>query len=162
MTKFEQRINKVCVFVWKHKFAFGLGAGMLGAYCCGRGRQKDIYQKQNEAIEKEREQHRRIEEAQKAREAYVNDPKNHLGDAGIVDWEEQYADEEDLTRIEAVGLSVDEVPIDKMGEFGEELIKRLAASEETEDIANNPGKCYVTVYVNRNRSEEESQEKQAL
>lgn len=161
MTKFEQRVNKVCVFVWKHKFAFGLGAGMLGAYCCGRGRQKDIYRKQNEAIEKEREQHRRIEEAQKAREAYVNDPKNRLGDAGIVNQEELYADE-DSTRIEAVWLNIEEVPIDKMGEFGEELIKHLAANEETEDIANNPEKCYVTVCVNRNRSEEESQEKQIL
>lgn len=161
MTKFEQRVNKVCVFVWKHKFAFGLGAGMLGAYCCGRGRQKDIYRKQNEAIEKEREQQQWLEERRKAQEAYENDPKNRLGDAGILDWEESYCDPECTSAI----VNAYKVPLDKMGEFGEELRKRLAENEETRPIAENPGTCYVTVTIDENTEEEpeeESQEKQAL
>ena len=158
MSKFDRFMDKAAIFFWKHKFGFALGGSILVGYFAGRSYQKEQNKKQAESIKEEQERQKRIAEYEEKRKEHDEDPKNQLGDCGIVDWYEVYSDEDG--NAEAMAFNAYDVPIEKLGELGEELLKwtkRDDLDEDPNDIRDviQPGStCYVTLGINKPEKDE--------
>lgn len=115
-------IIKTTTFCWKHKFIVGLGASMLGAYCYGRHVQNDIYRKQEDAIQKERERQDKIAEWERKQKEYEENPENHLGDCGLIvdDWWDEGIDTCPVGNMIISGAKLEDI-----GDLGEEIIERI-------------------------------------
>ena len=159
---------------WKYGWQLGLVASALGvSWGLGRVCQKNANKVAEEAAKKEEERKRYAQECEERWKAYIADPKNHLGDCGVVTddfWDEGCDD------VVVPNMIVNDVPIEKLGEFGEELMKRAHdgdkhGSIEPEDLAkaiDENAKCSIVVsiyhdeevkierVVKRNATEEET------
>lgn len=137
-SKFDKIVTKVMMFCWKHKFAIGLGTAMIGAYCLGIPRQERLAQYKAE------------------QEAYYNDPANQLSSGGVVvddAWDEGDG---------VANLTINNVPIESMGDFGEALIERLRTNpglmeqQDVNDILDHNPQCSLLICLYPNKEEEKN------
>lgn len=123
---FDDIIDRVLVFCWRHRFAIGMTASVLGGFCYGRSTQKD----ENKKIEEENEHKKQIEEWNRKRAEYEADPKNHVCRNGIVEddwWAEVCWDEEkECVCTDNANIIVNNISEEELGELGQALKERAA------------------------------------
>lgn len=109
---------------------------------------------------KEEERKRCAQEFEENWKAYAADPKNHLGDCGVITddfWDEG------CDNAVVPNMIVNDVPIEKLGEFGEELMKRAHDGDkhglmEPEDLAkaiDENTKCSIVISMYHDEEEKE-------
>lgn len=146
---------------WKHGWKLGLVASALGvSWSLGRACQRNANKAADEAAKKEEERKRRAQEFEENWKAYVADPKNHLGDCGVItdDFWDEGCDNAVIPN-----MIVNDVPIEKLGEFGEELMKRAHDGDkhgliEPEDLAkaiDENAKCSIVISIYHDEEEKE-------
>lgn len=155
----KQIVTKAKVFWWKHGWKIAGIAGLLGmAYIggkCEETHRRNVADKALKVAAEEAEKREAQEqEWKRKREEYEADPKNHLGDCGLV--EDDFWDEGDSSP-KWVNMIASDIPMDKLGKFGQELIKRAANSKLSEedstnldDVVNENSVCSVLITICKN------------
>lgn len=156
--EFEVKAKKLW---WKYGWQLGLLTSALGiSWGLGRACQKNANKAAEEASRKEEERKRRAQEFEENWKAYIADPKNHLGDCGVItdDFWDEGCDNAVIPN-----MIVNDVPIEKLGEFGEELMKRAHDGDkhglmEPEDLAkaiDENTKCSIVISMYHDEEEKE-------
>lgn len=117
--------NKVTQFVVRHRMGLLKIGGVLAllgmAWLGGRSQQAAENKEEREKAQREHERENLRKEFEEKRRQYEADPKNHLGDCGLVEddfWDEGCDDQP------VINMIISEIPLSKMGELGQEIMKR--------------------------------------
>lgn len=117
--------NKVTQFVVRHRMGLLKIGGVLAllgmAWIGGRSQQTAENREEEEKARREQELADRQKELEEKRRQYEADPKNHLGDCGLIEddfWDEGCDD------YPVINTIINYAPLSKMGELGQEIVKR--------------------------------------
>lgn len=151
--------NKVTQFVVRHRMGLLKIGGVLAllgmAWLGGCSQQAAENREEEEKARREQELADRQKEFEEKRRQYEADPNNHLGDCGLIEddfWDEGF---------EWVNMIVNDIPLSKMGEFGQELIRRAhdgkshgcidrddpEAAGVYEDLINENAHCSIMISI---------------
>ena len=155
-SKIDRFMTRVMVFCWKHKFSIGLSTAMIGAYCYGAHKQSEVYKAQETAIQKEKEFQEWIRQMDEETKAHYEDPANQLSCGGVV------VDDVCEEGCGTANLILSQVPLEKLGEFGEAVKERMISHpgtlepEDLSDILGHNPHCdlVVTIYPGEEKSGE--------
>lgn len=155
-SKVDRFMTRVMMFCWKHKFSIGLSTAMIGVYCIGSRNQEAKFKAQQKAIDDEKARQERIRQYEEEQKAYLEDPANQLSCGGVVIddvWDEGCG---------AANLILSQVPLEKLGEFGEAVKERMISHpgamepEDLSDILGHNPHCDVVVTIYPGEETEEN------
>lgn len=117
--------NKVTQFVVRHRMGLLKIGGVLAllgiAWLGGRSQQTAENREEEEKARRDQERADRQKELEEKRRQYEADPNNHLGDCGLI--EDDFWDE-GCDNAPVINMIINDAPLSKMGELGQEIIKR--------------------------------------
>lgn len=156
-SKVDKFMTRVMMFCWKHKFAIGLSTAMIGAYCIGSHNQEAKFKAQQKAIDDEKARQERVRQYEENLKAHYEDPANQLSCGGVV--VDDAFDEGDGT----ASMILSQVPLEKLGEFGEAVKERMISHpgtmepEDLSDILGHNPHCdvVITIYPGEEKEVEE-------